>query len=89
MKILTAATTLIIGVATAPVLYAHSSKDTTGVTTAQKGHGNMMGQGNMGHGNMMGQGNMMGMMGQMMKTHTRLMESMIDNHAVQKSDEQE
>jgi len=63
------------------------------------GQGNMgqgnMGQGNMGQGKMpmgqgnmpMGQGKMMGMMKQMMKTHTDMMKQMMEQHTQSDSDD--
>jgi len=96
LKILTVATALIVGIAAAPAIYAQS----TGTTTApmmdkgkmpmgQMGEGNMpMGQkGQMGEGNMpMGQGNMMAMMKQMMKKHNGMMETMMKDHAGEKTE---
>jgi hypothetical protein len=97
LKVLTAATALVVVMAGPAALYAHGSEDAAGSTAAPMNQGGMMGQNNMtGEGNMpMGQGgmmnmmnmmNMMGQMTQMMNTHSTFMKSMLEAHDIQQDD---
>ncbi len=86
LKALTVATALIVGIATAPALYAQSDSNTTGTITTPMGQGNMsQDQSNMP----MSQGNMMGMMTQMMKTHTNMMKQMMEKPSKAGSDKKQ
>jgi hypothetical protein len=67
LKTLIIASTLVAGIAAAPVLYSAGTADAPDSGIAPMGQGGMMGQGNtlgrgsmQGHGSMMGQGNMQG-----------------------------
>jgi hypothetical protein len=73
LKTLIAASTLVAGIAAAPALYADSPKETPGAQISPMTHGNMMGQGNTM--------DMQKMMGQMMKAHNIMMQTMMDTHS--------
>jgi len=84
LKSLIVASTLVAGIAAAPVLFAHSAEDTPGTQVAPmghdeaKGHGGMMGQGHeTGQDTKTEQGNMMGMM---------MMKAMMEAHDAAPSD---
>ena len=62
--------TVIAGLAAAPALYAHDSKESDD---------SMMSPGMMGQGGMMGMMNMMGQMSEMMETCNKMMQSMSHN----------
>lgn len=47
---------------------------------AMQGQMGMMGQGDLGQPGMMGMMKMMGQMGEMMKTHTKFMQTMLEQH---------
>lgn len=95
LKTLMIASALVAGIATAPALYAQSPEDTPSPQVSPTGHGNMMGHDNtMGQGNKTDQGNktgmmkMMGQMSQMMKTHDKMMQTMMDAHGATQPDKE-
>ena len=93
LKTLIVASTLVAGIAAAPVLYSHGTEDTPGSGIAPTDQGSMMGQGNaMGHGSMMGmmkmtdQTNQTDQMSQMLEAHDKMMKAMLDAHRAAPSD---
>ena len=68
LKALGVVSALAAGIAAAPALYAHDSKNP---------QGSMMGPGMMGGGNMMGMTNMMGQMNQMVENCNKMMQAMM------------
>jgi hypothetical protein len=78
LKTFAIATALVAGIAAAPVVYADSKTDTPKSGVSPLNHGAMMGQ---GQGNAMRPGDIKAMtklMGQMMETHGKMMQSMMD-----------
>ncbi len=102
LKTLIIASTLVAGIAAAPVLYSHETEDTAGSGIAPMDQGGMMGQGHMtdqgdrkGQDGTMGHDDMMGMknttdlknqMNQMMEAHIKMMQTMLDAHGAAPSD---
>jgi len=86
LKILIAASALVIGITAAPALYAKGAKDTPSTQTSPMGHDGMMGRGSMmGHGDMMDDCDMKGMK-KMMEKHSKMMQSMMEMHGARQSD---
>ena len=87
LNALIAASTLVVGIAAAPALYAHDSDEAPGTQVPPVTHGNMMGQGNpMGQGTTMDIKKMTDQMNQMMKSHSKAMQTMMDEHGAVPSD---
>ena len=98
LKTLAVASTLVAGLAAAPVLYSQGTGDTSGSgaapmdqgKTMDHGHGNAADQGKtQGHGGMMGMmktQDQTDQMNQMIEAHDKMMQAMLDAHGAAKSD---